>query len=73
MAKVKKPRNFKFTVTQSETLEEYLATYRETIRNDPDDAAHTLTTFFDHIFTKLEEAFTISESAPREKVIDVSS
>lgn len=73
MAKAKKPRNFKFTVTQSKMLEEYLATYRKTIRNNPDNAAHTLTTFFNHIFTKLEEAFTISESAPREKVIVVSS
>ena len=62
MAKAKNPRNFKFTVTQSKMLEEYLATYRKTIRNNPDNAAHTLTTFF-----------TISESAPREKVIVVSS
>ena len=73
MAKAKKPRNFKFTVTQSETLEEHIATYRETVRSDPDDAAHSLTTFFDHMFTKLEETFAISEAAPREKVIDVSA
>lgn len=74
MAKAKKVKAFKFTITQSEWLEKFLDGYRTVVKNDPDDSANTLAPFLDDIFTKLENEYSVvSESSPREKVIEVGS
>lgn len=68
----KKSKQFKFTATQSEWLEKYLAGYMAVEESDPSDHNTQVTAFLQNTYEEAESEFGLSAYATKDEIMEVS-